>query len=362
VPPDAREVLLAERRPQPGESLHLVSHPRQLEVLWVYAAAWLRQRGVVALEETGDGAAPQVLIVQAPLGEGEEGGPVVDAEGRLVGIASGRGRPQQQVAFAIDVVEVRAFLDEQRPLTSPRTAAEYARRGERFLLLHEHSLALKEYDAALTLDRGHVDSWVGRAQAQLRLGDHERALGTVNVALRLAPRHGPALCRRAAIWLANGKPDRAILDADAALKVDSRLALAHVMRAQARLALDQPEKARTDADEAVWLEARLALAYRVRGVIHTRLREWERAVADLSHALALDPLDIGTYLDRAALHHQKQDLDASLADLTQALKLLPEGARRKRLAEQVRAATSEKNDGKRAILLGNLIRAMRSSR
>jgi S1-C subfamily serine protease len=78
LPPGVAEPPLAKRPATTGDRVHLISHPQRLEVLWVYSFAVVRQMDRVNLGQTSDGPDPAVLIVQAPLSDGEGGGPVLD--------------------------------------------------------------------------------------------------------------------------------------------------------------------------------------------------------------------------------------------------------------------------------------------
>ncbi len=133
VPETAAEAKFAAEVPAPGDSLHVLDNPNRLDVLWVYTAASVRQRGRVNLGQTMEGPDPDVLIVQAPLADGEGGGPVLNDRGELVGVVSGKTGPQQQVAFCLTAAEVRGFLDENRLRWEPDSAPALVQRGDVFL-------------------------------------------------------------------------------------------------------------------------------------------------------------------------------------------------------------------------------------
>ena len=168
------------RAPNPGDRLHLISHPRQLEVVWAYAAAHLRQLDAVNLGQDADGPPPAVLVLQAPLGDREAGGPVLDGRGNLVGLLAGKVGPQQQIGFAVTAGEVRAFLDEQRPLAHPASPSERIRRAEVFARAHAWRRALEEYEAA--------NAFAGRAWAHYQLGDDAQAIRDATKAIARDPK------------------------------------------------------------------------------------------------------------------------------------------------------------------------------
>ena len=67
----------------------------------MYTAGSVRQLGRANLGQTMEGPDPAVLVVQAPLTEGEGGGPLLNDRAELVGVVSGKTGPQQEVAFCL---------------------------------------------------------------------------------------------------------------------------------------------------------------------------------------------------------------------------------------------------------------------
>ncbi len=318
LPADAGEMTLATEMPKPGDRLHLISHPRQLEVLWAYAAAHLRQTDQVGIGQEADGPAPSVLVLQAPLGDREAGGPVLDHSGMLVGLLAGKVGPQQQVGFAVTASEIRAFLDEQRPLARPATATERVRRAEVFSRAHAWRRALEEYGAA--------DDFAGRAWAHYQLGDDDSATRDATKAIGRNAKDVLAHIARAAA-LGRGKSADALRDADRAVQLDPKSALAFAVRALVQLSAGEVAEAISDADEAVWLDAKLGLAYRVRGMAHARRGTIDLALADMSRAIGSDPRDRVALMARAESYLRRNDTDAALADYEQSLKLEGRDAR-----------------------------------
>lgn len=308
VPAGAADLPLAATSSQPGEAVHLVSHPRQAEVLWVYATGSVRQ-------------VSSTLLVQAPLGEGEEGGPVVDAAGKVVGLASGKVAAQQQVVYVTRVEEVRAFLDERRA-----TAADPVARGERLLRARQRARALAAFETALALDPRHAAALLGRARMREMQGRPRAGLCDCDTVLSLTPDNPEALALRAALWSAAGHPRRARIDAEAAIARAPKLAAGYVQRGRALLALGEAVRAKADADEAVWLDGKLAAAYRLRGAALAHLGNLPAAVQDFTQAIALDPLDAEAYRLRGLTAGRQNDADAALADLTKAIELAPDDA------------------------------------
>jgi tetratricopeptide (TPR) repeat protein len=326
LPDAATEAELAAEAPQPGDPLHLIGCPDKVEALWVYTAAWLRQRGRARLGQATEGEEPAVLVVQAPLVEGEAGGPVLDGRGAVVGVAGGKAGPQQ-VAYCLEAAEVRAFLDEQRARARPRTAAELCARGEVFARARLYDRAIVDFTEALKADPVSAPAHAGRGRAYLLRGDAGDAVRDCTEALRLEPRNVAALVCRAEARLVLEDDRAAQADCDAALAVDPKCAPAYAARALARLRRGDGGGARADCDEALWHDAKSAAAYHHRGLVALRSGDREAARRDLDRALDLDPRRSSAWRDRGELHWRRGDVAAALADWTRAVELDPGDAR-----------------------------------
>lgn len=345
LPPGVQPVTLAQEPPHPGDELQAISHPRRLDVLWTHLAATLRQRGYLSLQSGGDGPEPAVLLMQAAVAEGEGGGPVLDRDGRLVGLLTGRSAPQQQVAYALEAAEVRAFLAEESSRIRPQTADEHRQRGERFRLAHEDERAEAEYTAALRLDPHSVAALLDRSGVRLRRGQHDLARADAERALQLRPGLAAARCRRGAALAGAGKLTEALAELEAAIQAEPRQALAHVIRGEVQLRLGRLEAARADADAAIWLDDRSAPAYRLRGQVRAGQGDLPGAIDDLGRAIALDPFDPLARIERAERLAEKPDRDAALADWTAVLKRWPNHVRALHGRARLQLARGESDAG-----------------
>ncbi len=350
--------------PAPGDSLHIVDNPNRLDVLWVYTAASVRQRGRVNLGQTMEGPDPDVLIVQAPLADGEGGGPVLNDRGELVGVVSGKTGPQQQVAFCLTAAEVRGFLDENRLRWEPASAAALVQRGDVFLKARQYARAMADFDAALRLDAHYAPALCERGRAEQLQGDDDAAIRDGGAAIEADPKLAAAYCSRAAALCRKGEARKAVADCDAALAIDGQSALARAVRGDAYRRLGDLDKALTDCDEAVWLDRQLATAYLDRGKVFSEKNDPDKAIADYSRALQFDEHLWEAYRGRADAEWVKSDVAAALADYDQALAALrpllqndPEA--QKAIDAGRAAAQAEKDRERRAAKLRETIAELR---
>ncbi|MBM3979576.1 MAG: trypsin-like serine protease [Planctomycetes bacterium] len=162
---------LAAVVPNAGDALHAMSHPGGLEFAWVYAAGSVRQRGPVALDLGEKAPRVAALVCQLPAQAGSPGGPILNANGELVGVLSAR-EGAQLVGYAATTDEIRTFLDvalRDRPAT---TFAGLLARAE---------------DVPANLARRYADALAARAH-QLLIGNKpDEAKRLCAAALELDP-------------------------------------------------------------------------------------------------------------------------------------------------------------------------------
>jgi S1-C subfamily serine protease/Tfp pilus assembly protein PilF len=326
VPESATEVRFAEESPAPGDSLHALSNPYRLDVLWVYTACAVRQLGRANLGQTTEGPDPAVLIVQAPLTEGDGGGPLLNDRAELVGVVTGKTGPQQQVAFCLTLDEVRAFLNENRLRWEPESARALVQRGAVFLKARQFARAHADFEAALRLDAHYAPAWCERGRAFYHQGDDDAAARDCGRAIVLDPKLVTPYIWRAAALSRKGEQQKAVADCDAALAADPQSAMAYAVRGNAYRLLGDLARAQKDCDDAVWLDRQLPCAYLYRGQVYAQKGDLELAIADYSRALQFDEYLSEAHRCRGDAEWQKSDVAAALKDYDQALALNPKDA------------------------------------
>jgi hypothetical protein len=117
--PDAvRQMPLAERGCGPGDDVHSIGNSGVLGGFDEGTLWWCTRGSVRQVHrhkaKVGDSSRRVWLVeTQAPVNEGDSGGPVVDDAGRLVGVTDSYTGGRRLVSQNIDVREVRAFLKEK---------------------------------------------------------------------------------------------------------------------------------------------------------------------------------------------------------------------------------------------------------
>ena len=126
LPADVTAVRFAANPARPGDPLRVAGHRLDLDTLWNFTTGPVRQTGRLADGYPWRGRKLAVnadaVIGQLPIEEGDSGGPVLNAAGELVGMASALRRQCPIAAVAVSSAEVRKFLAIEEPKAKPAAA------------------------------------------------------------------------------------------------------------------------------------------------------------------------------------------------------------------------------------------------
>jgi tetratricopeptide (TPR) repeat protein len=301
-PEGTQELKLATGSPDPADRVHSIGNPGASEALWVYTSGTVRQvhesewssldmeRRKTTLRKS------KIVATQAPINPGDSGGPVVDDEGNLIGVNSsttvrnrGKGNEVQLITHAIDVAEVRAFVDQTRKLIEPKTAESFLLRGNRLLERQKYTDAIADYSAALKLDRKLAAAYRQRGWAFACKGDHDTTIADCNEATRLDPDDAISYENRGWAYERKGNTTKAI----------------------------------EDYTRAIQLDPKFSRAYNNRGIVYYRAKDLNRALADFSRAIEADPKNAVALGNRGDTCHDLNQHERAIKDCTEALNIDP---------------------------------------
>jgi S1-C subfamily serine protease len=106
LPECAAELALAPGPANPGQRVHSIGQPGASGGLWVYSTGFVRQVYTTPLDQPGR---PNVRLVETsvPINPGDSGGPMVDDDGRVLGVSASLQVGANLVSHGIAVSEVR---------------------------------------------------------------------------------------------------------------------------------------------------------------------------------------------------------------------------------------------------------------
>ncbi len=123
IPTGVTAIEMADASAKPGSSVHVIGNPGGSDVLWVYTSGTVRSVYDKKFKSDHGDHDFRVVEIQSPIKPGDSGGPVVNAEGKLIGIAQSFSPQSPLVSYCVELSEVRALLDsawKQAPLPSKK--------------------------------------------------------------------------------------------------------------------------------------------------------------------------------------------------------------------------------------------------
>jgi len=115
--PDASVLPLARAAPRPGAPLYFIGNPPARNVMWDRRLGHYRATGERRFTyELGQDVAVRVLEMEVPgsLESGYSGGPVVNAEGEVVGMIIASPAPKSATIYCVEAAVLRDVLLEAR--------------------------------------------------------------------------------------------------------------------------------------------------------------------------------------------------------------------------------------------------------
>jgi tetratricopeptide (TPR) repeat protein len=170
------------------------------------------------------------------------------------------------------------------------SARGYYSRGCIYQKLKRDSLAVKDYNKALSLNPDYTDAYYNRGIIYEKNKKYDEALDDYNKAIKGNPAYiADVYNNRGNIYLAKESYDKAVDDYSKAISIDTASINAYRNRAEAYIKQDLLDKALVDYSKAISLDSMSITPFLKRAGIHELNEEYEEALKDYKKVIALDP-------------------------------------------------------------------------
>ncbi len=289
---------------------------------------------------------------------GMSGGPVFDADGRVIGIHGlgdqdlGKGVTEsgQDVAVSVktgfnSAIPINSFVSKRsqsgpnvakvavnntastdnpaKRLANPESASDFLAVG---LVQGEQgnkSAALISYNQAISHNSNYADAYYQRGNLHFDQGENQGALDDYSKALSLNPSYINAYFNRGVIRYTLGDKPGAIEDFSQAIHLNPNFVEAYYTRGVIHRSLRDGQKTLEDFDQVVRLSPNDARAYYNRALARSMLLDREGTAKDFSEAIRLNPNYVEAYIERAQVRRRIGDKPGAIEDLTKALSVDP---------------------------------------
>lgn len=289
-----------------GSEVIAVGHPRGYE--------FTVSAGIVSARRTLKPDGIEMLQTTAPISPGSSGGPLLDREGRVVGVCSLTLAEGQNINFAVPAREIGPFLERatriERSLAGSDSGALPAEALARLVRKHrdagDFARAAELATTALSRHPAHLGLLVEAAEVAWSQGRYAEVHSTLARIEGLTPGHPPALQIGAALAAQEGDCEGAVREAERALAgalEPERVAEAHAVLAECLGKLGRPAEALAHVDLALTSEpiATVPDYHALRAFLLQalgRAQEADRAAVDALVASGWDPLVVAALRER----------------------------------------------------------------
>ena len=298
------------------------------------------------------------LRYSATTQKGMSGGPVFDAEGRVVGIhgqgdrdydyvldtdsrksVTGLGYNKTGFNSAIPIGTFLAKLSEAGlnrsallintspatnsplKLNNPNDAKTYYVRGLTRFDKGDLSGAVADFNQAIQTQSDYVEAYFYRALAYFDLRQMPKSIADYSKAIALNAGYVDAYYNRGLVLSALGDKPGAIADYTQVIRLDRNFAAAYNNRGLALSDLGDQKGAIDDFNQALQINPGRANTYFNRGLALFRINNDRSALADYTQAIQLNPSYAKAFANRGITLVRMGDRQGAIADLQQAARL-----------------------------------------
>jgi len=209
---DTPYLPIAAERPQVGDHVLVMGSPLGLDETvteGIVSAVPEQRAGQSDLE-------PATLQITAAISEGSSGGPVLNSQGQVIGVATAFMREGENLNFAVPLERILT-LDRGRPRTfaqwrhprRPADAKDYYTDGLASWRLADCAAGLDMFKKALEKDPRFAEAWWGRGLCLIDDGKQNEALAAFDRAVQLRPDFASAHYDLGMIYADEGRRDLA---------------------------------------------------------------------------------------------------------------------------------------------------------
>jgi len=312
---------------------------------------------------------PPAIQTTAAISPGSSGGPLLAADGRVVGVTTSYIRSGQSLNFAIPASKIRGLvsnrgalqvlasaggkrLDEEATDQLGKAWAAMAKKdwpsaaklltdlrakqkdnpsvwfalGYLHSKLGNYDIAIQQYKTAIALKPDFASAYFNTGVSHAKAGRFSDAIAAYKAVIAISPRQYPQAYQHVGSNLVRLKRFSEALDAfKTAIALAPDDANGHILLGGAYCELGRYSESLAEYKRAIVLNPTNATAYdRMGWLYHFKLQEYARALAAYKTALALAPTDPGLYLRMARSYEKLGRSVEAIAAYQKSLALKPD--------------------------------------
>jgi tetratricopeptide (TPR) repeat protein len=293
------------------------------------------------------------------------GGPVLDSQGRVIGIhgrtegeaaidnnSSSGGTIQLGNSLGIPVstflaIATRLNTQAQKvEITAPpelnkqkadsiqtailsvdvdkrnTTAGQWLERGNQLWRLRRPSEAIQAFEEAIKQKPKFIHlAYYGKGLTLASSGKYPEAIAALQQAVNSKPDFVHAWKKLSAIYPESKQLDKALVAINKAIQLQPNNPNLYNQKYAVLDSLKRYAEAEVAINAAIKLSPR-AVFYFNRGVVYGEQKKWELALADYSKAIAINPDNADAYINRGVVYNEQKKWELALADYSKAIAII----------------------------------------
>ncbi len=245
--------------------------------------------------------------MSAPISPGSSGSPVVDMDGKAIGVATFQYLQGQNLNFAISGKSVRDLKIEGPGITisewtyklsqqKPREAEKLCRTGFNFSINGQNQKALQYFQKATERDPNDPVAWYGLGYCHAGLNNHDSAIEAYKQAIRVNPYDETTYFHLGNYYNKLGRYEDAIAAYKEVVRINPEFEAAYFNLGVAHMRLGQIDEGRKAFEAVIRINPEAATAYLNIGMVYSQLGRYQDAIEAHKQVIRLKP-------DFAPAHH-----------------------------------------------------------
>jgi tetratricopeptide (TPR) repeat protein len=309
-----------------GETIYVMGSPRGLENT-------LSSGIVSALRRIDKGRL--LLQITAAISPGSSGGPVFDARGEVVGVATFIMVEAQSLNFAMPINLVKPGLANRRPVSPEnscsldftKTVDCWLFQGMAYSASGDHERAGNAFRRALTIDPKRADAYLNLGGSLLALGRYGEAAQALEQGIKLDPGRSEGLISLAVVYSQMGRDEEALADLNKSLALQPDNPAAYLGLTLVYGKAGRHREALEAALQAVRLDPLSADAQQLAGVAYAKQQRYPEAATAFKAAIRLNPEDPRTHLSLGKVYVEMNEKAAAMEEYKILRNLSPDAAK-----------------------------------
>ena len=243
---------------------------------------------------------PPVFQISAPISRGSSGSPVMNMDGRVIGVVSFQSTAGQNINFAVSGKRIEELTDLAPSLTiaewsyghtqeKPKLAQELCKKGFNFSIRGEFKEALAFYREATEQSPESTTAWYGLGACYVGLDRPDDAIGAYRQAIQSNPQDAFAHYNLGRYFSTLKRFEEAIETFEEAVRIDPEYIPARFDMAVAHSQLGNLNDAKLAYEAIIKLRPDFFPAHHHVGLTYIKLGRYEDAVLAQKQAVLLKP-------------------------------------------------------------------------